>query len=69
MSYNEFVKMVDDGKVESIKRGKLRRFHVHPKEGNPKYSQQIWSIMWCGWRGTTSLWTGFWKIMWLHSGR
>ena len=40
LSYNEFVKMVDEGKVESISVGNSE-ISVHPKEGDPNYSQQI----------------------------
>ena len=40
LSYNEFVKMIDDGKVESISVGNSE-ISVQPKEGDPNYSQQI----------------------------
>ena len=40
LSYNEFVKMIDDGKVESISVGNSE-ISVQTKEGDPNYSQQI----------------------------
>ena len=68
LSYNEFVKMVDEGKVESISVGNSGRFPCTPRRGTPTIPSRL-STTWCGWRGTTSLWTVFWKMMWSRSGR
>ena len=64
LSYNEFVKMVDGGEVESIKIGGTE-ITVVPKKDNAKYSQDLdYYVVRC--RGIISSWTVSWKIMWRH---
>ena len=53
LSYNEFVKMVEDGEVESIKVGSTE-ITVIPKKDNTKYSQRSGLLCGDGWKGIIS---------------
>lgn len=65
LSYNEFVKMVDGGEVESIKIGGTE-ITVVPKKDNTKYSQDLDYYV-VKVPGIISSWTVSWIIMWRHT--